>query len=44
MLDESKAPILKETQTWTFTEKDNKYLLTLEWQGEALIDLTINQF
>ena len=44
MLDESKAPILKETQTWTFTKKDNKYLLTLEWQGEALIDLTINQF
>ena len=44
MLDESKVPILKETQTWTFTEKDNKYLLSLEWQGDALTDITVNEF
>jgi putative membrane-bound dehydrogenase-like protein len=44
MLDASQVPILKETQTWTFTEKDNKYLLSLEWQGEALTDITVNKF
>lgn len=44
MLDASKTPILKETQIWTFKEKEGKYLLSLEWQGEALTDITINEF
>ncbi len=44
MLDDSKIPILKETQIWTFKEKEGKYLLNLEWQGEALTDITINEF
>jgi len=44
MLDASRTPILKETQIWTFKEKDGKYLLSLEWQGEALTDITINEF
>lgn len=44
MLDESKTPILKETQIWTFTEKDDKYLLSMDWEGEALTDLTFNEF
>jgi putative membrane-bound dehydrogenase-like protein len=44
MLDAEKNPILKETQTWTFTQKENKYFLSLEWQGEALTDITVNEF
>lgn len=44
MLDGDKNPILKETQTWTFTEKDNKYFLSLEWQGKALTDFMVNEF
>jgi len=44
MLDASKTPILMETQACTFTEQDGKYLLSLEWKGEALIDITVNQF
>lgn len=44
MLDEAKTPILKESQTWTLKEKDGHYLLNLEWQGEALTDITINEF
>ena len=44
MLDGDGNPILKETQTWTFAQKDNKYLLSLEWQGEALTDFTVNEF
>jgi len=44
MLDEAGVPILKESQTWTFMEKSDHYLLSLEWQGEALIDITVNEF
>lgn len=44
MLNEAGTPILKESQTWTFTEKSDSYLLSLEWQGEALTDITINEF
>ena len=44
MLDASNNPILKETQTWSLKEKDGYYLLSLEWQGEALTDITINEF
>ena len=44
MLDANKKPILKETQIWTFKEKEGKHLLSLEWQGEALSDITINEF
>lgn len=44
MLDDAKIPILRESQTWTLKEKDGHYLLNLEWQGEALTDITINEF
>lgn len=44
MLDDKQTPILKETQIWTLKEKNDKYLLSLEWQGEALSDITINEF
>ena len=44
MLDKSQNPILEETQTWTFSQTDDKFLLDLEWKGKALRDLTINQF
>src|SRR5680860_322854 len=44
MLDESKKPILKETQTWTFTQREGKFLLSLQWEGEALTDITVNEF
>ncbi len=44
MLDAAGQPILKETQTWTFSAKDDKHLMDLEWKGEAIEDITINQF
>ncbi|MCB0631793.1 MAG: PmoA family protein [Lewinella sp.] len=44
MLDENANPILKETQIWTFSEKNGEYFLDLEWKGEALTDITINEF
>jgi putative membrane-bound dehydrogenase-like protein len=44
MLDENGEAILEETQTWTFKEKDGKYLLSQEWQGKAIKDITVNEF
>src|SRR5690606_7774741 len=44
LLDESRNPIMTETQIWSFSQKGGKYFLDLEWTGEALTDITINQF
>lgn len=44
ILDETGNPILKETQTWTFAERGGKYFLDLEWTGEAITDIVINEF
>ncbi|MEM6318582.1 MAG: PVC-type heme-binding CxxCH protein [Bacteroidota bacterium] len=44
LLDENQQAILEETQTWTFAQKGDKYLLNLEWDGKALTDITINKF
>src|SRR5690606_19611131 len=44
MLDETGNPILKETQSWTFAERGGKYFLDLEWTGEAMTDIVINEF
>ena len=44
LIDADKKPILKETQTWTFSHKNNKHLLELEWKGEAIESITINEF
>lgn len=44
MLDDAGTPIMQETQTWTFEESAGRYLLSLEWQGEALTDIVVNKF
>lgn len=44
MLDDRGQPLLQETQIWTFSEQDDQYLLELEWKGQALQDVTINEF
>lgn len=44
MLDEQGEPIMQETQIWTFSEKEDQYLLSLEWRGEAIEDITVNEF
>ena len=43
-LDALGNPVLLETQTWTFQEDENRYVLDLEWEGEALVDVIINKF
>ena len=44
LLNAQKQPIMEEQQTWTFTERNDKYLLDLEWQGKAIENITINEF
>jgi len=41
LLDADGQPIMAETQTWVMRDSGDRYLLDLEWQGEALIDLTV---
>lgn len=44
LLDEKGSTVLTETQTWTMREEDGKYLLNLEWAGEAQTDVTIGKY
>jgi hypothetical protein len=44
LLDEKGEAILTETQNWTMQEKQGKYLLDLEWQGEAQTNITLGEF
>lgn len=44
LLDSTGAAVLTETQNWSMRIKDGKYLLDLEWNGEAQTDVTIGKY
>lgn len=44
LLGEKGEAILTETQNWSMKELDGKYLLDLEWKGEADTDITLGEF
>jgi hypothetical protein len=44
LLDEQGNAILTETQNWSMQEQNGKFLLDLEWEGEAKTDITLGQF
>ena len=44
LLDASGQAIMSETQVWTMRDSGSRYLLDLEWKGEALVDLTIAKY
>ncbi|MBE9462398.1 PVC-type heme-binding CxxCH protein [Dyadobacter subterraneus] len=44
LLDSTGTAVLTETQNWSMREKDGKYLLDLEWNGEAQTDVTIGKY
>jgi putative membrane-bound dehydrogenase-like protein len=44
LLDKNSKPLMEETQTWSMREENGKYLLDLEWKGEAKTDLVIGQY
>jgi putative membrane-bound dehydrogenase-like protein len=44
MLDSLQEVLLTETQIWSFQSIDGRYLLDLEWQGQAAQDITIGEY
>nr|MCU0390460.1 PmoA family protein [Thermoflexibacter sp.] len=44
LLDERGNPTLNEMQTWTMSEQDGKYILSVEWTGEAKTDITFEKY
>lgn len=44
MLDAEGQAILEEKMNWSLKEEGGKYLISLEWEGKALEDITINGF
>jgi len=44
LLDEGGKAILTETQTWSMQEIDGKFLLDLEWTGNAKENISIGKF
>ncbi|MBC7893074.1 MAG: PmoA family protein, partial [Sphingobacteriaceae bacterium] len=44
LLDSTGTAVLTETQTWAMREQGGKFLLDLEWNGEAKTDVTIGKY
>jgi putative membrane-bound dehydrogenase-like protein len=44
LLDESGTARLTETQRWSMQERNGRFVLTLEWRGEAKTDITIGRY
>ena len=44
LLDSTGNAVLTETQNWSMQQKDGKYLLDLEWNGEAKTDVSIGKY
>ncbi len=44
LLDEAGEAVMEETQNWSMKVENGKYLLSLEWIGEAMEDITIGEY
>jgi hypothetical protein len=44
LLDEKGSAILTETQTWSMQQGEGKFLLDLEWRGEAKTEVRMEKF
>jgi Family of unknown function (DUF6807) len=44
MLGEDGSTVMTETQTWSMTAGGSRYVLDLEWKGEAKADINLGQF
>jgi putative membrane-bound dehydrogenase-like protein len=44
LLDSTGKAVLTETQTWTMREQGGKFLLDLDWRGEAKTEVTIGKY
>lgn len=44
LLDSTGTAVLTETQNWTMQEQEGRFLMDLEWQGQARTDVTLGKF
>lgn len=44
LLDQEGNAILTETQHWAMTQREGKFVLDLEWTGEAKKDITVGEY
>ncbi len=44
LLNEEGQTILTETQTWSLNQKEDEFILDLEWQGQANMDVTVAEY
>ena len=44
MLDEKGNTIMTETQNWSMSAPNSKYILDLDWEGDAKADLSISKY
>src|SRR5215217_889412 len=44
LLDEKGAAVMTEIQNWSMEQDNGKFLLTLEWKGEAKTDLKVGKY
>jgi putative membrane-bound dehydrogenase-like protein len=44
LLDAGGNPILTETQRWSMRERNGRFVLDLQWRGEARTDLTVGKY
>jgi putative membrane-bound dehydrogenase-like protein len=44
LLDQAGQPVLAETQRWSMRVRDGRFVLDLEWRGDARQDVTIGQY
>ena len=44
LLDETGSATLTETQTWSMQQSDGKFVLDLEWRGEAKTEVRMEKF
>jgi hypothetical protein len=44
LLDDKGVAILRETQNWSMHTDSGKYIISLEWKGEAQTDITVGKY
>ncbi len=44
LLGEDGTAVLRQSQIWTMRDGGDRYLIDLEWTGEALVDVTIGKY
>jgi len=44
LLDETGMPVMTETQNWSVQEEDGRFLLSLDWKGDAKTDIKVGKY